>query len=470
MVGTYGYEDGTGQFKQEIAPNTDCALYSSGPGLKIIDIECEVERYQDWAWVSLDKGESVYPGDAVYFRINTKPYTEYLAVLVVPGRTTKFIRGKTNVSGRQTIFTQIPHEDATGYDYYDANAAVVLQITEYDDRKVDPTDENYKFYLTTEEGQSSPYGDNTYVSINAKFDNHIADESGNISGKILIENLIGDDYVDDYVEDGSFRIDGSYTITAEGYIGDYEEYFVIPNFEINIPSGTIVSASEVERIGKYAIELPFTFNINSLPNSDNIRMYFRGYEPINTGEFYSDIDYPIYKNPNITYTEKSVPVFIDGVASGSITLRRNNTSGICDIVPYFEAQQEDHLTTVYFFEKDTTTTDPFVFLIDVWKDDSQLTKSNGETFQEYINSINATEISRQYENVDLEILYSDVKANLDVFKAQENQRDKEIFTRYFGTKSVTVAEFDSITKVRRVLWKDDDFSCMLPVELPEPEY
>lgn len=468
MVGTYGYEDGTGQFKQEIAPNTDCALYSSGLGLKTFDIECQVKRDDD-VWMSSYKGDSVYPGDTFFFDITAKPYTEYLAVLVVPGKTTKFIRGKISAYGRAGIEGQIPHENMTGYDYYDTNAAVVLQITEYDDRKVDPTDERYKFHLITGEGQSNPYGGITYTKIDAKFDNHIADESGNISGKILIENLIGGDYA----EDGSFTIDRNYRIAADWFTDGWDEGGDMPNFEINIPSGTIVSASEVERIGNYAIEVPFTFNISSLPNSSNIFVYFHGeFSSIYAG-FYGDIDYPIYKNPNITYTEKSVPVFIDGVASGSITLRRNNTSGICDIVPYFEDQHEDHLTTVYFFEKDTTTTDPFVFLIDVWKDDSKLTKSNGETFQEYINSINATEISRQYENVDLGTLYSDVKANLDVFKAQENQRDKEIFTRYFGTKSVTVEEFDSITKVRRVLWKDDEFSCLLPVEPPNlntPEY
>lgn len=473
MVGTYGYSDETNQFKQEIAPNCECALYDSGAGRRTIEVE--MWRYdRDGNQFTIYNDDVVYGGDFVQFRLIGKPLTEFVAIISTPGKVPKFIRGIFPDNGNASIADLMPNDDKTGMDYVESNSSVVVEVFYYDDRYSNhPSPSNITnavvCNLYYEFAEYDPYAPTIGHTLNARLNSHIADESGDISGKILIENLIGtlNPETGVFVINQDYQIRANYVYLQDGNV----QWSEFDNFGLSIPNGQTVPASEVHRLGTHAVEIDFTLNINSLPNSSVLAIYFSLYVTIEMLEVAStDYDLPVYKNQNITYTEKTVPIFIDGQETGNLTLRRNNTTGICDIVPYVEAKQLDYLSTVYFFERDTTEADPFVFLIDVWKDDAQIVKPNDQTFQQFLNKENVNILLRHDASIPKNQLITRVGDNLQIFKLEELQKDKQLFTRYIGTKSVTVAEFDSITKVRRVLWKDDEFSCLLPVEYPEAPY
>lgn len=161
-----------------------------------------------------------------------------------------------------------------------------------------------------------------------------------------------------------------------------------------------------------------------------------------------------FNNPG-SYVTKQVPLTIDGVASGNITIRRNNLTGIMDLEPFI-FPVSPNLSNVYYFEKTVSSVDQnkFVTLIDVFIDTKDYKLPTGMTLAQY-------EAAGQPNNVSSPTYLEDLHR-------WKLHAEKKVLSRYYGTTIVSLNEFNSITSARVVPWTSSTFACAVVVPPPPP--
>lgn len=161
-----------------------------------------------------------------------------------------------------------------------------------------------------------------------------------------------------------------------------------------------------------------------------------------------------FVNPG-SYVTKQVPLTIDGVASGNITIRRNNLTGIMDLEPYIPPVAPN-ISNTYFFEKTVPSVDQdrFVTLIDVFIDTRDYKLPDGMTLAQY-------EAAGQPNNVSSPTYLE------DLHRWKLHTEDK-VLSRYYGTTIVSLNEFNSITSARMVPWTSSTFACAVVSPPPPP--
>jgi hypothetical protein len=159
-----------------------------------------------------------------------------------------------------------------------------------------------------------------------------------------------------------------------------------------------------------------------------------------------------FVNP-VSFLTKEVPLTIAGVASGNITIRRNNLTGIMDINPYI-SPVAPNISNTYFFEKNVASVDQdkFVTLIDVFIDTRDYKLPSGMTLAQY-------EAAGQPNNT------SSPSYLEDLHRWKIHKADK-VLSRYKGTTIVSLNEFNSITTARMVPWTSSTFACAVVVDPP----
>lgn len=162
-----------------------------------------------------------------------------------------------------------------------------------------------------------------------------------------------------------------------------------------------------------------------------------------------------FKTAEPTYESKQIPLYVGGVQSGTITIRRNTTNGIMDITPYIPPVSPN-ISNTYFFEKTVTSVDQnkFVTLIDVYIDTLDYKLPDGVTLADYLAAGQPNNLSSS--------------TYLDDLTRWKAQKSKEVLSRYKGTTLVSVLEFNSITSARMVPWTGT-FTCAVVTPPPDPE-
>lgn len=161
-----------------------------------------------------------------------------------------------------------------------------------------------------------------------------------------------------------------------------------------------------------------------------------------------------FNNPG-SFITKQVPLTIGGVASGNITIRRNNLTGILDLEPYI-APVAPNISNVYYFEKTVAAVDQdkFVTLIDVFLDSMDYKLPAGMTLAQY-------EAAGQPNNVSSPTYLEDLHR-------WKMHLTNKVLSRYSGNTLVSLNEFNSITTARMVPWTSSTFACAVVVPPPPP--
>lgn len=164
-----------------------------------------------------------------------------------------------------------------------------------------------------------------------------------------------------------------------------------------------------------------------------------------------------FVNPG-SFLTKQIPLTIAGVASGNITIRRNNLTGIMDLDPYIPPVAPN-ISNTYFFEKNVATVDldKFVTLIDVFVDTRDYRLPDGMTLAQY-------DAAGQPNNTSSPTYLED----LHRWKLHKTNK---VLSRYYGNTLVSLNEFNSITSVRMVPWTSSTFACAVvapPPPAPPP--
>lgn len=161
-----------------------------------------------------------------------------------------------------------------------------------------------------------------------------------------------------------------------------------------------------------------------------------------------------FVNPD-NVTTKQVPLFVGGVESGQITIRRNTSTGLMDLEPYI-SPAAPNISNVYYFEKTVPSVDQdkFVTLIDVFVDSRDYTLPAGVTLQQYEALERPNNLSSPNYLTDLH--------------RWKLHKSRKVLSRYHGTSIVSLAEFNSITSARMVPWTTTGFVCSTTPDLPVP--
>lgn len=539
MVGRYGYEDGTGEIEVLIQNNSYCAGYgdsyftrsNSLPPNNSAFIPLSVNVVVDYNNIS-NFGDFVYPGQEMEIIIEGQAQKEYIAVIKMPGKIPKYIRGvfenqaalnnqgTTYGDGQVIIKEHVPVYGFNGFGYDTGSDAVIeddkifIGVRYLEDRYVNDFDADYEFkyrddyaiysgiadhfsHYIGSPGEYDPYNPEIPPPlVYANLNNHRADQEGRFHGTLILENLNG------YGEMGLINDQSAFIFTTNLYLGicvtDGLGSYKTNLSRLIASPGTNSTYDMVTSIGHNAYRYNFWVDVSEIEDAifdidDDINEYRREDD---YGIYYS-IQFcisPSLSNPelpydaitvpmkmyipnNHTFSEKVVPLTVNGQNNGNVTLKRNNSTGIVSIGPYIPPAfineagiTGDALSCVYFLEKDGE--DPYVSLIDVYKEFNAHLKPVNKTFTQFINSYEDESINIQYDSLEPfnrvddtgydEYGYSQYvfKANLRAYKLTELEKLTNVFSEYKGNISISSSEFDSITKVRMVTWNDADFTCM----------
>jgi hypothetical protein len=158
--------------------------------------------------------------------------------------------------------------------------------------------------------------------------------------------------------------------------------------------------------------------------------------------------------PVTTFVQKEIPLFISGVQSGTITLRRINETGEYFITPFIKPENPN-ISNVYFFERtvESVTQDPFVCLMDIYIEPFSLNLNPGQTIENFIAAGEPDVLSPSFNPLDL--------------LRWKEHRETSSFSRRKASTTMTELQYNSITRVRMVPWTSD-FVCATPPPPPAP--
>ena len=486
IYGEYGYSDGnngyTNKFNQIIKNNSICAGYSEDQ----ISIDLNIPYRQTLrgpgvTGATVEKA-IVFTPSLSFNSINTPAIdeygvTEYVAFIKPPGRKPHYIRGIMN----DGVACNLPNEffgtntHHTGSQYISVEStyfAMVKPFNEYEIKLYDENDSDLymdgdsSIVVVRNNGNVNYYSDEP-VSVYVTLQTH--KPTGVLSGTCVVYNVHME--LDDYSQEVLLNDPISATFITLNNFNSYNSVQgEIPGFSFYAPNNSVVNIDTINNLGMGAYSFDFDIDISSLDPGKTV-IYLEvivGGDRVGLSHFMQiDVQLPIDVN------FKTIPVFENNVATGTIGINLNSNgtlsmgpfNGRLDITP-------DILSNVYFFEKTVINGEnPFVFVNDVYSDETELIKNKNYDVNNFIisNFINVTETTNYFYDYSSLSVYNSLAKTLESFKKHCLETDRNQYSKYTSVKTLTLDEYNSITKVRMVPFRDPDYVCTLFPIMPTPE-